>query len=185
MRTPLAMMIALATLGACDAYDRDIGPAPFLCGPAAKRCPADYTCIEDPNTGDEICVMSDSLSSAIDCADDSAVEPNDVLDDATPMSGGTLAREGLAICPPTDRDTFEIPITGATAIELEVVLDRGATLRAEILNAGGVPIATGSLDDATRTLTAIANGLEPGTYFARVSSPAQRSNNYSITIRTH
>ena len=179
-----ALLAALVVLAACDAYDRDIGPAPFLCGPAAKRCPVDYTCVEDPNTGDEICVMSDSLSSTVDCADDSAVEPNDALPEATPMSGSMFTRDELAICPPTDRDTFSVPVTSATAIELEVVLDRGATLRAEILNEGGVPIATASFDDATRTLTAVADGLRPGAYYARVSSPSGRANNYSITIRT-
>lgn len=175
----------IVVLGACDAYDHDIGSTPFLCGTAAeKRCPADYTCVEDPNTGDEICVASESITTAVDCADDSAIEPNDTLDKATPTTAGSYSHEALAICPPTDRDTFAVPITTATAIGIEVVLGPGATLRAAILNEGGVPIATASLDEATKTLSAVADGLKPGSYYARVSSPNGRANNYSITIRT-
>ncbi len=180
-----ALLSLLVVLGACDAYDHDIGRAPFLCGTSAeKRCPADYTCIEDPNSGDEICVESASITSAVDCNDDSAIEPNEALDKATPTTGGSFSREGLAICPPSDLDTFSVPITTATGIAIEVVLDRGATLRAAILNEGGVPIATASFNETTRTLSADAEGLKPGMYYARVSSPNGRANNYSITIRT-
>jgi hypothetical protein len=184
MRSARALLVTALALGACDAYDHDIGSTPFLCGTSAeKRCPADYTCIEDPNTGDEICVASESITSAVDCADDSAIEPNNVLSEATPVANGTYSRMETAICPPTDADTFAVPVTGQAMIELEIILDRGATLRAAVLNEGGVAIATGAFDEDARSVRAVAQVQTAGTYFARVSSPTGRANNYSITIR--
>ncbi|MBL9018808.1 MAG: hypothetical protein JNL83_31770 [Myxococcales bacterium] len=184
MRASLALVAAVLALGACDAYDHDIGSTPFLCGTfAEKRCPADYACIEDPNTGDEICVSSASITTAVDCADDSAIEPNNTLAEATPVANGAYTRLEVAICPPTDADTFALPLAAPATIELEIVLDRGATLRAAILNEGGVPIATGTLDEGSRTVRAVAAAERAGTYYARVSSPTGRANNYSITIR--
>jgi hypothetical protein len=176
-----AVLVLVAILSACDAYDHDLGPAPFLCGPSEPRCPTGYSCIEDPNSGDQVCVDAESLSGTGACADDSAIEPNDTLAMAT-AAAGSYERDGLAICPPTDKDTFVIEMTGAGRIELAVTFERGATLRAAILNEGGVPIATGTLDEGTRTLDAFADVASAGTYYAQVSSPSGRANNYSITL---
>ena len=178
MRASLIFLVAI--LPACNAYDEDLGPAPFLCGPSAPRCPTGYSCIEDPNSGDQVCVDDESLSGTGSCADDSAIEPNETLAMATAASA-SFQRDGLAICPPTDKDTFAIAVTGPTRIELSVTFEHGATLRAAILNEGGVPIATGTLDEGARTLDAFAD-VVPGMYYAQVSSPSGRANNYAITL---
>jgi hypothetical protein len=175
-------LLVVITLAACDAYDHDLGSTPFLCGTSEPRCPTDYSCIEDPNSGDQVCVDSDSLTGTGNCADDSALEPNDTLAEATAASA-TYERDGLAICPATDKDTFAIAVTAPITIELSVTFEHGATLRAAILNAGGIPLATGSLDEDTRTLHAVAEANAAGMYYAQVSSPSGRSNNYKITLR--
>ncbi len=179
-------LVLLALLASCDAYDRDLGPAPFLCGPTEPRCPVDYTCQEDPNTNDEICVGSDSATSSIDCADDGDVEPNNTLPQATVTSLDAMAayhHDSLAICPPNDKDTFAITLAHATRIDLEVVYEGGAPLYAAILNQGGVPIATATVTEASRTLHATASTLPAGTYYGQISAPNGRSNNYTISLR--
>jgi hypothetical protein len=179
-------LLAFAAAG-CDAYDRDIGPAPYFCAATEPRCPIDYTCKDDDNTGEEICVGSDSATSSVDCDDDSAIEPNDVLGDATDSSLDAMSsyqRGGLAICPPSDRDTFSITLTQATRIEVEVAYEQGAPLAAAILNEGGVAIGTTTVDEAARIVRATAQTLRPGGYYAQVAAPGGRANNYVITIRT-
>ena len=186
-------MIRFATLCAllvagCDAYDRDIGSAPYLCGEVAPRCPDDYSCRHDDNTGQDVCVGDDSQTSGVQCKDDSSVEPNDTLPEAVVTGADparTYERGDLSICPPRDIDSFAVTLDAAGTIELEVVFDRGSALHAAILNAGGIPVATATLDDATRTLHADSAMLVAGAYYAQVTSTTGRANNYAITVRVH
>jgi hypothetical protein len=186
----LAVLVA-ALVAACDAYDRDLGPAPYLCGNTAPRCPMDYACMTDGITGHEVCVRDDSeLSTELECADDSELEPNNVLDEASPSSidsTKTFSASALAICPAGDRDLFEIAVsTEGTNVEMTVEYDAaGASLQAALLNAGGVPIATAEpVTNAPRTLHATAS-LPIGTYYASITAPVTETisvNNYQLSI---
>lgn len=181
MRALLLGLVTAALVPACAAYDHDLGGTPFLCGQGEPRCPADYRCEEDPSTGDEVCVAAGSQVGMVQCADDSVLEPNETLAKAT-VASVSFQREGLAICPATDKDTFAITVSGAGKIELAVTFERGAALRATLLNTGGVPLSAAALDEATRTLHATADVPRAGTYYAQVSSASGLSNNYQITL---
>lgn len=194
MRTALLALLApaavtgLAALGACDAYDTDLGSTPFLCGETAPRCPDGYGCQMDGLTGEEICVgNNDSLSQDFDCADDSANEPNNGLEEATPLeSMKTLAVEGQTVCPAGDRDLFAISISQMnSAIELIVDFEAGgAELQLALLNAGGVPISTAKTVSEMK-LRAAAQNLPVGTYYASISAPVMETisvNNYKLSI---
>lgn len=190
MRTSLLLVAALA---ACDAYDTDLGPTPFLCGQTDPRCPIGYSCQTDALTGDEICVgEGDSLSADFDCADDSAYEPNGMVAEATATSIDTMSSftlGGLAICPVGDKDLFAINASVQNT-NIEVVVDYevgGAVLQAALLNAGGVPIATADPVSGTRQLRLFAQNLPAGAYYAQVSAPVMETisvNNYSIEINS-
>ena len=176
--------LALVLSAGCSAYDYDLGDSPYLCGSESPRCPAGYSCVEDPNTADEVC-LSDNVDVAFQCADDSALEPNDTLTKAmaTQLDGSSsYMKDGLAICPATDKDTFAIKLTSKTKIAVHVTFDRGAPLKGAILNAGGVPLMTGTIDTVARTLDAQVGGLSPGTYHVQLSSTNTHTNNYAITI---
>ncbi|HEY5948900.1 MAG TPA: hypothetical protein VIV40_25590 [Kofleriaceae bacterium] len=189
MRKLLAMFVLLA---ACDAYDQDLGPTPFLCGPDEPRCPMGYACKEDPANGAEVCVASDdSLSNNFDCHDDSDTEPNDKLDMATmtPIdTQKTYSLDGRAICPAGDKDTYAVMLTTASqALEMTIVYEaNGATLAGAILNTGGVPISSATaVDGQQRTLRASARNLPIGLYYVQVFSPLGGTiavNNYSVSI---
>jgi hypothetical protein len=193
MRHPgLSIALALAALAACDAYDDDLGPTPFLCGPTEPRCPVGYSCAEDPATGREICVgAGGSISDDFTCHDDSAYEPNDTLPMATttPVDQMKTYQLGnLAICPAGDKDAFALTIS-ASSSSLAVTVEfqaGGAELRAAILNTGGVPIATAQpIDGSPHTLRAYAQNLPTGTYYAQVSAAAAGAtarNNYTLGL---
>src|SRR5215203_6061138 len=102
MRTRLISLCAIV-LSACDAYDQNLGPTPFLCGDDQPRCPMGYSCMMDGISGEEICVIENgSLATDFDCADDSALEPNGLLEEATATPIDTMTTHsvmGLAVCP--------------------------------------------------------------------------------------
>lgn len=185
------LLISCALLAGCDAYDRDLGATPFLCGDDSPRCPDGYSCQADGISGEEICVREgDSLSADFDCADDPN-EPNDALEEATAtMVDGmaTFSAEGLSICPVGDRDLYAIAVsTMNTGLELLVDYEAGgADLKAALLNAGGIPIASAMpVDGATRQIRASAQNLPVGTYYAAVSAPVTEQlsvNNYKLTV---
>jgi len=185
-------LLALA-LAACSAYDTDIGPTPYLCSDSADPpCPEGYTCQDDITTGERVCVASgDHLSSEFDCADDSAIEPNNMLDVATmtPLDGmRSFTKDGLAICPAGDKDLFAITLAQQNeSITLEAEFSpSGATLVGAILNAGGVPIATaqGVAGEPTKIRT-VAQNLPAGTYYAQIAASVTATvtlNNYKVSL---
>jgi hypothetical protein len=183
----LALLLPLA-LAACDAYDTDLGPTPFLCGETAPRCPDGYGCQTDGLTGEEICVGNDdSLSQDFNCADDSANEPNNGLEEATPADPmKAFSVEGQSVCPAGDRDLFAISISEMnSAIELVIDFEAGgAELQLALLNAGGVPISTGKTVSEMK-LRAAAQNLPVGTYYASISAPVMETisvNNYTLAV---
>jgi hypothetical protein len=180
-------------LAACSAYDTDLGPAPFLCGPAEPRCPKDYTCVEEITTGDEVCVSAGGGGTGdFDCHDDSAYEPNDTIamSSMATLTNNTLTIENLAICPGRDKDHFTVAIpAGGGDIEIVVTYELGgAMLKASILNAGGIPIASGTpVTGMAGTIRAAAQNLPGDNYYAQVAGPTDGAllvNNYKLTINT-
>jgi len=186
-----SLLLALLVVG-CDAYDRDIGPTPFLCGPDEPRCPMGYTCMMDGISGDEVCVGNGgSVTENPDCADDSAYEPNNTLLEAKPTTIDemkTFTVDGLAVCPANDRDVWSIMI-GATTQTIEIVVaydpDK-VPLQAAILNEGGVPIASATpVSGMDGTIRAAQQNLPVGKYYMLVNGPnsgAPAVNNYKLTI---
>ena len=176
-------LVAIVLLGACDAYDKDIGPAPFFCGPDEPRCPMGYTCMHDPTSGADVCGTPIAWS----CADDSALEPNNTLPKATATPVDTMASftQAAAICPPGDIDTFAISLgANGKAVEATVTFDgKGAVLHGAILNEGGVPVAEATSVDAT-TIHAAAPSLSKGTYYIQIDGPTigRTQNNYQLTV---
>jgi hypothetical protein len=191
MRALSLLPIALA-LVACSAYDDNIGPTPYLCGETDPPCPEGYACQDDITTGEQVCVGGGgSLSNDFDCADDSELEPNNLLDvaTATPLDAmKTYAKEGLAICPANDKDLFAITIgTQNENIELNVEFQaNGATLVGAILNAGGIPIATAKPVTGEPTkIRAFAQNLPAGQYYAQIAAGVSATltlNNYKLDL---
>lgn len=192
----MRLAIALAgfsVLAACDAYDEDLGPEPFLCGDSAPRCPMGYKCVEDPASLMEVCATSSAGSGggSFPCNDDSAIEPNDAVANGTPtgLDGMKMFQQDkLAICPPTDRDLFAIKLsTPSQTIDATVTYDpSGVALTAEILNSVGVPIAESTAADTADTVHVAQPSLPTGDYFVRVHGPSRSladENNYAITIQ--
>ena len=97
MRALLATAILLV---ACDAYDEDLGPAPFYCGTDEPACPMGYECMDDPVNGTKVCVASGDMVGQFDCDADN-LEPNDTLSNAVMTnldSVKTYSIDGRAIC---------------------------------------------------------------------------------------
>ena len=181
----------IVLLVACDAYDEDLGPTPFLCGPDGA-CPSGYACTDDPANGRMVCVASDdSISNEFDCDDDSDLEPNDTLDMAamTPVDAMKMfSLDGRAICPAGDLDTYAVMLsTTNETFETTITFEAGgAALRGAILNTGGVPIAmAGAVTGEPTAIHALARNLPSGLYYVRVYSTVGSSlavNNYKVAF---
>lgn len=186
-----ALPLLLLALGACSAYDDDIGPTPYLCGETDPPCPEGYACQDDITTGERVCVGGGgSLSNDFDCDDDSQFEPNNLISEATPTGSKTFAQDGLSICPANDKDLFVVDIaTQGEDVEITVEFQgNGAPLVAALLNTGGVPIATSDpvAGEETTKARAFAQNLPASKYYAQVAATVGDSltlNNYSISIK--
>lgn len=182
----------LLLVTACSAYDSDIGPTPYLCGETDPPCPEGYACQDDITTGERVCVGNGGmLSTDFDCADDSALEPNNMLDVAldTGLDGMKMyEQDGLAICPAGDKDLFAVTIATAPAnIELTATFQaNGAELVGAILNAGGIPIATTApITGEPLRIRAIARNVPAGQYYVQIAAGvggALTLNNYDTQI---
>jgi hypothetical protein len=197
MRTLILLVLASSLTAACTPYDPELGPTPFLCGPADQdpRCPDGYTCT--PMGTNEYCIaqsggMVPIDASNLNCADDSSLEPNDMIAQAfqTPVATtkNTLTFAGLAICPAGDKDNYSVTITQANQ-NLEVLIEydaAGADLQGSILNSGGNPIANASpVTGMAGVRRAYTPNLPTGVYYAAVFGPATgalTTNNYKMTI---
>lgn len=187
----LSVITAIAALSACDAYDRDLGPVPYLCGPSEPRCPDDYTCESDPSSGKDICVGPGGNPGGFDCTDDSAVEPNNAVDTPTPtpLDAMKLFERDGAICPAGDKDVFKVSITAANQT-LEVLVESepgGVMLAASILNRTGGAIAIGMPVAGMPSVSrAFFVDLPLGEFYAQVAGPSTGTlpvNNYQLTVK--
>lgn len=187
-----ALLLAAVLVAGCDAYDEDLGPAPFFCGEGDQRCPSGYQCAMDPSSGDEVCIPDDdSIDQNFDCADDSDQEPNDTLPmaDEKPIDvTSAYSVDNRAICPAADRDNYAFMLSGASAdADLTITFDAdGAPLYAAIVNTGGVPIAEAATTAAEPTkLHALASNLPAGLYYVHVEAKPTGSravNNYELSL---
>ena len=190
---PLWLFASSAALTACSPYSPDLGPSPFLCGPADQdpRCPDGYTC--QMTSSGEYCLAEGGMvpvdGNNLNCADDSSLEPNDMISQAfqTPVATQkmNLTFAGLAICPAGDKDNYSVTITAANQ-NLEVLIEfdpAGADLQGAILNSGGTPIANASPTTAGMRRAYTPN-LPTGIYYAKVEGPMMgvTTNNYKLTI---
>ncbi len=181
-----ARIVLLLGVAACNPYDDDLGPAPFLCGATEPRCPQGYECLAD--NGKDVCFESGS-GGGDNCDDDGGLEPNDTLDVAT-ASGLDTARtfqaDNHTICPGIDKDNFGLALAVPNeAIDLTVEYQPAdANLRAAILNATGIPITVASSGSSSTMLTAHFANLPSGTYYVQVSGPGGSlpTNSYKLTI---
>jgi hypothetical protein len=193
MRSLLLIVLA-SFITACSPYDPELGPSPFLCGPADQdpRCPDGYTC-SMMGTQEYCLAMGGTVpidANNLNCADDSSLEPNDMIAQAfqTPVATtkNTLTFAGLAICPAGDKDNYSVTIISANQ-NLEVIIEydaAGADLQGSILNAGGTPIANAS-PTTPGVRRAYTPNLPTGTYYAAVFGPTMGgvvTNNYKMTI---
>jgi hypothetical protein len=175
----------LLALAACSPYDPDFGATPFLCGQNEPRCPEGYFCIQEADTGRQIC--SDTAPDDFDCvADPNEPNQNTAAPTTTAIdTQSTVTLDGLAVCPDDDVDVYQLTVSAIENIELLVTYEGdGAPLEGHILNTGGVPIANAALLEGT-TIRALASDLDPGTYFVQIKGPdagAVTVNNYSLTI---
>src|SRR5262245_31152615 len=189
---------SILLLGACNAYEPDLGAAPFLCGPPEQnpRCPDGYACTPGMGSGAmDVCLkMGGTIppdGTPGNCLDDSPLEPNNDTQHAwvTPVdTTKTFPLAGLAICPAGDKDTYSITIR-VMSENLEAIVEweaEGAALQGAILNSGGVPIANASaVSGTTNKIRAYTANLPTGTYFVQVYGPASgalTTNNYKLNI---
>jgi hypothetical protein len=184
MRTILLLVAATA---ACNAYDKDLGPSPYLCGDDEPRCPEGYACALDPATGADVCIAADDSVGDVDCNDDSQYEPNNMLTEAKSTPVDTMKSytiDNLAVCPSGDKDLFTITLAGSNEnVELIFVYEAGgAVLKGQLLNSGGIPVATATqVEGMTNTLRSYSQNLPSGTYYVQ-GSTASNVSNYKVTI---
>lgn len=195
MRSLLFFALASAII-ACSPYDPELGPSPFLCGPAdqAPRCPDGYTC-QMMGTAEYCLAPSGTIpvdANNLNCDDDSQLEPNNSIQEAfqTPVATqkNTLTFAGLSICPMGDKDNYAITITTATQ-NLEMIIEydtAGADLQGSILASNGTPLANASpVTDMPGVRKAYVPNASVGTYYAAVFGPSMgtlTTNNYKLTI---
>lgn len=182
-------------LAACNPYDPELPNKPFECGgPDNDQCPEGYTCndamvCENVDTGGDV-----DASTAFSCSDDTALEPNEIPDQAyrTPIPNARpdYVLRNLSICAPGDRDHFRFGVDeAATKVEISVVgLAGRPSLNIDLLNAGGMRIANGAPVTAAPQQVRLAEqnlALGIGDYIVRIDSPDPTGqNNYEITIKT-
>jgi hypothetical protein len=192
MRNLLLIALFASTITACSPYDPDLGPSPFLCGPADQdpRCPDGYTCTMMGTQ--EYCLAMGGMvpvdGAAFNCADDSNLEPNETtpFDTSVATQKSTITFAGLAICPAGDRDLYTVTITFANQ-NLEMLMEydpAAADLQGSILNSGRTPIANASPTEAGKRRAYTPN-LPTGIYYVAISGPTMGDltmNNYKMTI---
>jgi hypothetical protein len=182
----------LLAAGACSPYSPDLGVAPFLCGDMDPKCPDGYQCMAN-GSGASVCILPNGQipDSSSNCADDSALEPNNSYHMASPTPVAdqkpSITYAGLAICPMGDVDVYHIHVLDMQNLEVITAYDPGgATLGTSILNSGGVPIVNASpVTGMEGSIRAYGAHLPAGDYYASVNGPTSGTlltNNYKLTI---
>jgi len=183
--------LVVVALAACTPYSDDYGAEPFFCGNDNPRCPDGYVCVQDQSSGMNVCMHSaGSGSGSFQCADDSALEPNDTFAGASATGLDAMAsyqHDNLAICPSSDIDNFSLTLAAPANVTAIISFDPTASpLQVEILNMGNIPVATLSpVPDMPASEQATSTNLPTGTYYVQVHVLANGGldeNNYSLSI---
>jgi hypothetical protein len=190
------LALAAAAAAACNPYDPNLGPEPFLCGTDEPRCPDGYACAEDP-IGADVCVPAGSLDASsgdgglVDCSADADLEPNETTADPSvvpiPDLGESFVLAGAAICG-NDRDVFRFRVdtTGKNA-RLDLAYDSRLSvvqLELDLLNSTGVSIRSGTpVGGDPDTLRADFANLAAGDYYAQVQgADGDEQAHYDLTF---
>jgi hypothetical protein len=188
MRKTLLLSFFLA--GGCF-YGPDLGKTPFLCNTDTPTCPRNYNCQPDQN-GVMVCVQNGESAipdaPPVNCADDSALEPNDTMQTAyaTPLEGQLpmISYSGLSICPGTDIDTYIVDVTAAaSSIDVEMTYEPGWPLTTTLLDVTGNKVADGA-PKGENIVGMHFGDTVTGAYYVQVLSPTGHQNNYRIDITT-
>jgi len=146
----------------------------------------DATCVK-PGTDGPIVLIDGSMFDMPNfvCANDSALEPNNTVQQAFVTTVDTqseiLNLAGLALCPANDKDHYRIMMsTSNRALEVIATPTNGPNIQLSILNAGGTSLANGTMVGGT--LRACVPNVPVGQYFAFVTSASE--NNYSLSIES-
>ena len=192
----LSFLLLSAALTACNAYNPDLGGAPFLCAADEPRCPEGYSC-QDDGTSRMVCFSDsggvvDAAPTGFQCADDSILEgagKNDTIQTAYATPVATQRKDisfaGLAICPEGDKDNYAVTISSANAnkaIEVVVSWDSGQPISMSLLNAGGTSIGNGTANGDKSLRVCVAN-MPMGTYYASVFATGSTKNNYRLSVK--
>jgi len=193
----LSLLLACFALG-CNSYDPDLGASPFRCGSDEPRCPLGYTCVSY-SPSENICEKTGGTGGTdggapadageFFCADDSEIEPNDMLQSATntfiPTLQSTYKLVNLSICPDSDEDffLFNVEIAGKNLRADLTYQSSVGQLLMEVQNRDGVAISTAVAvpGNADQLRAEVAN-MSQGDYYVRVRAPAGIQNNYTIEI---
>jgi hypothetical protein len=197
----LAMTTMALALTACNSFDPNLGATPFRCGTDSPRCPDNYTCVTY-SADDEVCESNsagvdradsgpagDGDPQGLTCNNDSEIEPNNSIADATRTtipSSGPFRLVSLAICPTGDQDFFQFDIAANgidVVIEIEYMAGRGG-LGLELLKGDGSILSTGAPVDGNLDIVRVAiPNIAQDTYIARVfPSETGNQNNYAFEI---
>ena len=188
MRAALLAVFAVLALwaAACNLYDPDLGPAPFLCGTDEPRCPDGYTPVDVSAIRCECQegVRAPDAPEFYPCNGD-ASEPNDGLQMATPTHIGlnnTDSFPNLAVCPAGDVDHFALTILQPTVLlRATVTFDVGRRPPdIDFLDAGGVSLKPAVASPQPGVLVATYTTPFAGTYYIRIA--ATQSVNYALRI---
>ena len=197
------LFLAFAALAACNPYDPNLGPTPFLCGSGTPQCPEGYTC--QSQNMKMVCVKPgaatpDAGNPNGSCADDSMIEGasrNDTIatafDSKVATSACSIPYSGLAICPSGDKDYYMVQLNAIMTIQADMTYtamfgtETGPKLSVTIVNQGGTTIANPQPGLGTNEYTATAANLPSGAYYVLVQvdpsvTTGETRNNYSLKI---
>jgi hypothetical protein len=162
-----AILVMTMVVAACNSSDGTDGEVGGHCYPNGT-CNATLAC----SAG--VCVPFGALPDSGFVIPDAAVcsqlyEPNDTIATAHPLIGTSQDLTGLAICPSTDKDTFQITLAQQASIEAITTVSSGAPVAVSILNSGGSTLATGTPVSAG-SLGAMVSNVPAGNYYVQTSS---------------
>ena len=136
-----------------------------------------------------VVLVDASTDAAIDaagfaCADDSTLEPNNMISQAfatTVDATTTLTLAGLAICPANDADHYKVTLASMHALQIQVTWEGGPDLATSFLNAGGTNINE-AIVKPDHSIDMCVPGLPFGTYYVKVYGASNVRNNYRLAL---
>lgn len=181
-----ALLATALLVLACNPYDPNLGPSPFLCGTDEPRCPDGYTPVDVSAVRCQ-CQLAPSLpdAGAAYICDGDVFEPNDDYRAPTVTHVGQNSTDNfsnIAICPAGDLDNFglTVPVAG-TLIQATVTFDATRTPPdVDLLDGEGVSLHPTVTPMAGQVVATYLAG-QTGPYVVRLSG--SETVNYSLRIQ--